>query len=181
MSRSDADDRWVVDLLALRPDDRVLDLGCGPGVALALIAERVSDGLVCGVDPSALMLRQAARRAGATTRGGAVELRQGVAAAIPYPDRHFTRACTLHSIYFWPSLDAGLRELARVLRPDGVLAIAVRMHKAGARVFEPSRYGYTDAEVGRIVEALGEVGFRDAATQQRDIGRESVTAIAARR
>lgn len=177
MSKSDADDHWIVEVLAPRPDDRVLDLGCGPGVALGLIAERASDGLVCGVDPSPVMLRQAAARVNGSGRGSAVELKQGVASALPYPDGHFTKACTLHSVYFWPSLDAGLRELYRVLRPDGRLVVAVRMHRDGARVFEPSRYGYTDADVDRIVQALGTAGFHDVASQRREIGREIVVAI----
>src|SRR5438094_9511486 len=62
MAKSDADDRWAVDMLEVRPDDRVADVGCGPGVTVRLLAERASRGLVCGVDPSVTMLRQAAAR-----------------------------------------------------------------------------------------------------------------------
>src|SRR6266498_1192914 len=56
MAKSDADDRWIVELLDVQPDDRVLDVGCGPGVTVGLIAERATAGLVRGIDPSVVML-----------------------------------------------------------------------------------------------------------------------------
>src|SRR5438477_6943496 len=49
MARGTADDRWIVDLVDVQPSDRVLEVGCGPGVALALIAERATSGFVAGV------------------------------------------------------------------------------------------------------------------------------------
>jgi len=181
MAKADADDRWVVELFDLRPDDRVLDVGCGPGVTVALIAERATDGLVCGVDPSAVMLRQAAARNQATGRAGRVELRQAEASALPYPDGQFTKACAVHSMYFWPSLEAGLRELYRVLAPDGTLVVAVRSRREGAGVFDPSRYGFSDAQVDEVLATLASIGFRDAAAQTREIGRETIMAIVAHR
>jgi ubiquinone/menaquinone biosynthesis C-methylase UbiE len=180
MARSDADDRWIVEQLDLRPDDRVLDVGCGPGVTVALIAERSTVGLVCGVDPSVVMLRQAATRNRAAIRAGRAELRRGDVSALPYPDAKFTRACAVHSIYFWPSIETGLRELRRVLAPDGLLVIAVRMRRVGAGVLDPSRYGYTDVQVGEVIAMLGSVGFRDAARLQEEVGSETIAAIIAR-
>lgn len=181
MAKSDADDRWIVELLDIRPDDRVLDVGCGPGVTVALIAERATAGLVFGVDPSTEMLRQAARRNEAAVRSGRVELRRGEVSALPFPDGSFTTACTIHSLYFWPSIEGGLRELYRVLGPDGLLVLAVRMRREEAGVFEPSRYGLTDAQIDEVIAALGRVGFRDVTSQSRQIGRETITVIAANR
>ncbi|MGH2371326.1 MAG: class I SAM-dependent methyltransferase, partial [Chloroflexota bacterium] len=106
-----------------------------------LLAERATAGLVAGVDPSEVMVRQATRWNRAAVRAGRVELRQGATAALPYPDAHFTKACALHSLYFWPSVAEGLREVRRVLAPGGLLALAVRMHRAEAGRFDPSRYG----------------------------------------
>ncbi|MGH2370537.1 MAG: class I SAM-dependent methyltransferase, partial [Chloroflexota bacterium] len=86
MARTDADDRWVVELLDVQPDDRVIEIGFGPGVAIGLLAERATAGLVAGVDPSEVMVRQATRWNRAAVRAGRVELRQGATAALPYPD-----------------------------------------------------------------------------------------------
>lgn len=181
MSRTDADDRWVIELLDVQPDDRVLEVGFGPGLAIALIAERATAGLVAGVDPSEVMVSQAIRRNRAAVRDGRVELRRGTVAALPYPDAHFTGACALHSLRFWPSVEGGLRELRRVLVPDGRVVLALRMRRAGAGRFDPSRYEFTDEQVAGVVATLGSVGFREAATQRREIGWQTITAILARR
>jgi ubiquinone/menaquinone biosynthesis C-methylase UbiE len=181
MSKSDADDRWIVELLDVHPDDRVLDVGCGPGVTVELIAERATAGLVCGIDPSVVMLRQAAGRNADAVRVGRVELHRGGVSAIPYSDAHFPKACAVHSLYFWPSVEAGLRELHRVLASGGLLILAVRMRRERAGLFDPSRYGYTDAQVDESIATLGSVGFGEVTTQRREIGRETITAITARR
>jgi SAM-dependent methyltransferase len=181
MAKSDADDRWIVKLLDVQPDDRVLDVGCGPGVAVDLIAQRVSAGIVRGVDPSVVMLRQAARRNRAAIQAGRVELRRGSAASVPYPDGHFTRVCTLHTLYFWPSIEAGLREIRRVLAPGGRLVIAVRTRHEEAGILDPSRYGYSDAQLTDLESSLRRVGFEATVAQRRAIGRETIAAISARR
>jgi ubiquinone/menaquinone biosynthesis C-methylase UbiE len=181
MAKSDADDRWIADLLQVRPDDHVLDVGCGPGVTVALMAERATSGLVVGIDPSVEMLSQAAGRNKAAVQAGRVELRRGEVSALPYPDGFFTRACAVHSVYFWPSVEGGLRELHRVLGPDGPLILAVRMRRDDASVLSPSRYGLADTQIDEIVATLGLVGFRDASSRRREIGRETITAMIARR
>ena len=66
--------RWAVDLLAVEPSDRVLELGCGPGVAVTALARRATRGLVVGVDRSQVMIRQAGRRNAAAIRAGRVRL-----------------------------------------------------------------------------------------------------------
>ena len=180
MAKSDADDRWIVELLQVQEDDRVLDVGCGPGVSVSLIADQATSGLVVGVDPSVEMLGQAARRNEAAVRMGRVELRHGEVSALPFPDELFTRACAIHSLYFWPSIDGGLRELHRVLAPDGLLVLAVRMRRDEAGVFEPSRYGLTDTQIDEVIAALNAVGFRDITSGRREIGRETIAAIVAR-
>jgi ubiquinone/menaquinone biosynthesis C-methylase UbiE len=117
----------------------------------------------------------------AAVRQGRVELRTGTVSELPYPNAYFTKACAIHSLYFWPSVEAGLRELYRVLAPDGLLVLAVRMKQAGAGRLDPSRYGLTDERVAEVVATLGSVGFQDVTTRTRPIGRQTITAILARR
>src|SRR5205085_2607348 len=117
MAKGVEDDEWLVNLLEIEPYDRVLEVGLGPGVAIELMAARATNGLVAGVDPSGVMLHEAKRRVWPGVEQGRIDLRDGTIAALPFPDASFTKALALHSIYFWPSIEFGLKELHRVLRP----------------------------------------------------------------
>jgi SAM-dependent methyltransferase len=67
--------RWVVSLLDVQPTDRVLEIGFGPGLAIAGLSRRVGDsGHVYGIDHSEVMLRQATRRNAAAIAAGRVSL-----------------------------------------------------------------------------------------------------------
>jgi hypothetical protein len=76
----------------------------------------------------------------------------------------------LHSIYFWPSVEQGLRELHRVLE-IGRLAIGVRMHQPNASRFSAARYGLSEDQVAEIRSSLQSVGYRDIETEQRILSR----------
>ena len=180
MAKGTDDDRWLVDLLEVQPDDRVLEVGFGPGVAIELIAARATRGLVAGVDPSDVMVRQATKRNWQAVQDGRVQLRQGSVSELPFPDASFTKVLALHSIYFWPSVEAGLRELYRVLSTGGRLAIGVRMYQPKSGLINPSRYGLTDDQVQDITSTLEHVGFRDVETQHRTLRGETITAILGR-
>jgi SAM-dependent methyltransferase len=181
MAKTADDDAWIVDLLDVRPTDRVLEVGCGPGVALAILAERAPAGFVAGIDPSRAMIEQAARRAGDAVRQGAVEVRLGSADRIPYPDEAFTRACSIHTLYFWPSVEAGLHELRRVLAPGGRLVLGVRMRREGVGRLSASRYGLTAEHVADVEQTLQAAGFDNVSTRQQQMGYQSMLAIVAER
>ena len=54
--------RWVVETLGVGPDDHLLEIGCGPGVAVALICERLVSGRIVAIDRSATAISRATRR-----------------------------------------------------------------------------------------------------------------------
>src|SRR5829696_5871014 len=68
---------WTVDLLEIAPTDRVLELGCGPGLALAAAAQRAALGRVVGLDHSEVMIGQARARLDKLGLRDRVELRLG--------------------------------------------------------------------------------------------------------
>src|SRR5262245_53781527 len=105
-----APNRLVVDELDPREQDRVLELGCGPGVGLAEAARRVAAGVVVGVDPSTAMTRQARRRNRAAVAAGRVAVAVAAAEDLPYPDGHFTCAFAVNSVQHWRCVRDGLAE-----------------------------------------------------------------------
>lgn len=114
----------VLALLAPRSGERVLEIGCGHGRTLKEVARRVAPGLAVGVDPSAVMRSVARRDNRAGIAAGTVEIADGNSGALPCPAGSFDKVFSVHSLYFWPSLEHGLREIRRVLRAGGTLLLA---------------------------------------------------------
>ena len=116
---------WTLDLLGIRPADRLLELGFGAGRALALAAERAPGGLVLGIDRSPTMVRAAARRNQAARQAGRMVLLRGDLGALPFAGRRFDKIWSIHTFYFWPDPPRLLAELMRMLAPGGTLAITM--------------------------------------------------------
>ncbi|MBX0328656.1 class I SAM-dependent methyltransferase [Oscillochloris sp. ZM17-4] len=121
---------WAVDQLAVRPGDHVLEIGFGPGLAVQALARRARNGQVDGIDVSPLMVEQAARRNAAMVKAGRVRLQIGSASALPFDAARFDRVLAVNNVQFWPSLADDLREVARVMRPGGTLAIVLQPRQA---------------------------------------------------
>ncbi len=116
---------WTVRLLDVQPTDHVLEVGFGPGIAVQAVARRASSGLVAGIDVSPTMVAAASRRNANAVFAGRVDLRQGDAAHLPFAGAGFDKAYSIHSIYFWRDPLAALGEIARVLKPGGLLILTV--------------------------------------------------------
>jgi len=118
--------QWTVSLLDIQPQQRVLEIGFGPGVSTQIVAEKASQGFVAGIDHSQTMIQAASQRNAKAIQTGRMELKQGEVGSLPYPDESFDIVLSLHSIYFWQNPVECLREIKRVLRPDGRLAITIQ-------------------------------------------------------
>ena len=115
-----------VELLDLRPGQRALDVGCGPGVLTAQLADRLGAAGVVAIDPSPPFV-EAAR-----DRIPGVEVHEGSAEDLPFADGGFDLAVAQLVVHFMSDPVAGLAEMARVTRPGGLVAANVWDH-AGER------------------------------------------------
>jgi ubiquinone/menaquinone biosynthesis C-methylase UbiE len=127
MARGSAErNAWTIQQLAIRPDRRCLDVGCGPGALLHALAACASEGLIAGIDTSPVMLEQATRRNAQLIQRGRVHLQRASAVALPFADATFDIVLSANSVQLWRDHLAGVTEMRRVLKPDGQIAIILQ-------------------------------------------------------
>ena len=96
---------WGLAHLDLRPNDTVLDIGCGGGNTLARMAECVTEGHLTGIDYAETSVE-----------------------ALPFADAHFDAVVTVESFYFWPSPEESLKEVARVVKKGGTFLLLAEIY-----------------------------------------------------
>jgi len=156
------------DLAAVSAGQTALDVGCGPGALTAVLAERLGASAVAGIDPSAPFVRAARERL------PEVDVRQGAAESLPWPDGAFDRTLAELVVHFMADPVAGLREMGRVTHADGTVAACVWDHGGGrgplstfwraAHDVDPSARGEGGLPGSREGELLGlaeQAGLRD--------------------
>jgi ubiquinone/menaquinone biosynthesis C-methylase UbiE len=153
----------VFEVLDPKPGQQILEVGCGHGRMLRRIARAVAPGRAVGSDPSEVMRAVAGRHLRREISAGAARVTEGEAAKLPFADASFDQAVSVHTLYFWPDLDAGLGEIRRVLRPGGRLVLAFHDGADPAVLAKLPANVYTlraRADVARRLEAAG---YADAA------------------
>src|SRR4051812_27647663 len=152
---------WTVAILDPQPDDHVLELGFGPGVAIQALTKRITSGHIAGVDYSHTMVAAARQRNAGAIRRGLADLRYGDVAALPFDDQSFDIAFGIHTIYFWSRPLEALREVLRVLKPGGRLGLTILPRERWnpddptAPVGTPVCRPYTTAELERMLLVAG--------------------------
>jgi SAM-dependent methyltransferase len=158
----------LADLAGVHGDQRVLDVGCGPGALTTELVARLGPEAVSAVDPSEPFV------AAARSRHPGVEVRQAPAERLPFPDRAFDAALAQLVVHFMSDPVAGLVEMARVTRRDGVVVACVWDHAGSqgplslfwqaargidADVEDESKLAGTRA--GHLAELFEAAGLRD--------------------
>jgi len=158
--------RLAADVAGVSADDRVVDVGCGPGTA-ARVAAR-GGARVTGVDPSDTMLRVA--RA-VTRRRTAVTWIRGRAEALPVPDASATVVWALATVHHWPEVEAALTEIHRVLTPGGHLLVVERQVQSGATGF--ASHGWTARQAERFAALCRSAGLTEVRVTGHGHGRRA--------
>jgi ubiquinone/menaquinone biosynthesis C-methylase UbiE len=176
-AETSAENDAALERLDLRPTDRVLEVGFGPGRALERVAGLVTAGRVAGVEVSEEMIRMATRRCERFIQEGRVELRLGTAEKLPFESASFDKVYSVHTLYFWERPAEVVAELRRVLKRDGMLGLCFRPSgDAGTEDFPSTVYRfYTDAEVTRL---LRDGGFDEVSVNETGTSRGLLLATA---
>ena len=119
--------RWAVRTMAPDPDNQLLEIGCGPGVAVSLVCERLAGGRIVAVDRSPTAIERAARRNAEHVASGRAVLRAAALESLEAADllqggRRFDKVFAMNVNLFWVRSPARELELVRaVLAPEGTL------------------------------------------------------------
>ena len=147
---------WVItDVLRIQPRDRVLEVGFGPGVGIECLA-KASTAKVAGVDASDEMVGQARARNANALAQGRIDLRLGSVERLPFDDDTFDAALAVNSMQVWPDAVGGLREMRRVLKRGGRIALAFTPHSGQSKA--------------GLIDLLASAGFADARPMDSEHG-----------
>ena len=143
---------WVTELLDIGPSESVLEIGFGPGVIIRRLSNLA--GYVAGSDPSYEMLQQARARNAEAIGSGRVDLRRGSVETLPFDINTFDKAIAINSMQVWPDAGTGLREIWRVMKSHGRIALG----------FTP----YSGQRSEGLTESVIAAGFTDAHILKKD-------------
>ena len=148
---------FAVEQLELQPADRVLEIGFGGGINLSSLIQGAA--FVAGVDPSRDVVRHASARFAKTVAAGRAIFRVGCVEAIPFELAQFGKVCTVNTVYFWKSLDAGFSEIRRVLAPGGRVVVGFLPKEWMDRLGVPADI-FTPRVPEDVIAAMNKVGFK---------------------
>ncbi len=113
---------FTIECLQVQPNDHILEIGFGPGEAIAEVVRLTPNGYVAGIDHSPVMLEMAKHRNNKAMMQEHVELTLGDATELPYEDESFDKVFAVNVFHFWPDPTRELAQCRRVLKPGGRIA-----------------------------------------------------------
>lgn len=148
--------------LNIEPTDFVLEIGFGTGRLLKQIAKKAPQGYVGGVEPSELMLHKGENRTWRFRKDGRVEIKWGIADALPWPDATFDKVAALHCFHLWEDPARAVAEVRRVLKPGGLFVLVLRNTKRKGPAWLPNPISRMGQEVMGAYQLINAAGFNAA-------------------
>jgi len=159
----------TIDSLPVQPGDRLFELGPGGGKHLSYLFEQYPDVLYTGADISETMIGMATQHNRALVEGSCVSMvavqPENGCCFLPFPGHHFDHIFTVNTLYFWDNAPAQAKELLRVLKPGGTLAVCFAPEDF-MKTLPFTQYGfrlYTEEHATRLLE---DAGFKNVRPEQ---------------
>jgi SAM-dependent methyltransferase len=149
---------WAVELLALRPGDRVLEIGCGHGIAAGLVCERLEAGRLVALDRSESMIRQANARNRDAVACGKAAFHLAAIEDARLAGQTFDKIFAVNVNAFWQEAARELAAIAKHLAPGGRLYV----------VHQPPIPKQTKEIAARVRRNLEAAGFAEVETHYRE-------------
>ena len=147
----------TIHLLSLANSDSVLDIGCGNGFVLNLLA-RQYNAQFAGIDTSDSVIKAAIRRNRRFVVNNTMRFSCQNASAMSFADGSFSKAYTINTVYFWDDLEGTLMEIRRVLRPGGVFINTLYTNETLSR-FSHTEFGYKKYMARQLENAGSNAGL----------------------
>lgn len=136
---------WGLSHVQVAEDFIVLDVGCGGGRTIEKLAETASRGHVSGVDYASGSVAASRAQNKNSIQAGHVDIQRASVSDLPFAADTFNLVTAIETQYYWPDLPNDMREICRVLKPGGTLAIIAETYKGGSR----------DAVIGTAMRLFG--------------------------
>lgn len=165
-----------LELMDPQKDEHILEIGFGNGRLISEIIPKLENGKVCGIDISDEMVELASERNSNWINNGKLDLHEASVADIPYPDNYFDKIFTCNTIYFWPHPKENIREIKRVLKPEGQFLCAFRdkslMKSKSSAVTENRDIFQNLYEPGGVKQLFNDAGFQQVELKTGSNGKE---------
>ena len=147
----------TIRLLSLSDSDSVLDIGCGNGYVLHLLAREYTCTFV-GIDTSPSIIQAASRRNHMFMENGRMELTCQDVNSMPFADGSFSKAYAINAVYFWRDLNNAMSEIWRVLKANGVFINTLYSNETLA-TFTHTQFGYQQYTKEKLIITGTNAGF----------------------
>lgn len=148
----------MIEVLAPGPEEKLLEIGYGPGAGMKMIAEFCPGCTIDGIDFSRLMYKRASKFNKQYIEEGRVSLQYGDFLSAALPENHYDKIFCLNVIYFWNKLSAPFTKAYSLLKEDGFFDIYMADRKFLAEQKTPDSV-FNKYSVDEVMEALKSVGF----------------------
>ncbi len=170
--------RWGMQFLHISADARVLDCGCGGGANIKALLKKCPQGVVKGIDYSAVSVGKAKKVNKAAVSEGRCTVLQGSVADMIFADGWFDAVTAFETVYFWPDLTRCFREVCRVLKPGGTFLIC---NECSGDTDKDDKWtekvdGMTIYRDAQLKAALEQAGLSDVEVHKNEKGWLCVTA-----
>ena len=151
--------KWALSCIDLKKAMSILDVGCGGGRALQMMAKKAPQAHLYGVDHSPESVKIACSTNQRYINLGRMTIQEGESSALPFADDAFDCVTAFETVYYWPNLVDSFKEIRRILRPGGKLLIcnedADPVKAESLTKLIPMRIYTAEA----LCDALNEAGF----------------------
>ena len=120
---------WGLDFINIKNPKNILDIGCGGGRAITKLSVLFPDSTVYGIDYSKKSIDISTRVNKKNIKKGRVILKEANVSSLPFENDYFDLITAIETYYFWSDLEYNMKEVLRVLKPNGLFLIISSVYK----------------------------------------------------